>query len=79
MSGLKLYRPGPDGLEENPVEQRTWRSRLRSRRWNPAPLGNTELQPTSARMALLFWLALATLTFSVLVVGYGIGFWGPIS
>ena len=79
MSGMKLYRPGPDGLEENPVELRTWRNRLRSRRWKPAPLGNAELQPTSARMAALFWLALAALTFGVIVIGYGIGFWGPTS
>jgi hypothetical protein len=73
---LKLYRPAPDGqLEPNPVEQRTWRSRLRSRRWDPAPLGNPELQPTSARLGLLFWLSLALLTFVILVVGYGLRVW----
>ena len=77
---LKLYRPTPDGqLEPNPVEQRTWRSRLGSRRWNPAPLSNPEIQPTSARLAVLFWLSLAALTFVILVVGYGIGFWESIS
>ena len=76
---LKLYRPGPDGqLEPNPVELRTWRSQLRSRRWNPAPLENTELQPTSNRVAVLFWVGLATFTFVALLVGYTIGFWGPM-
>lgn len=72
---LKLYRPSPDGLEPNPVELRTWRSRLRSRRWKPAALANPELQPTSSRMAVLFWVSLAALTFVTLVVGYGVGFW----
>jgi len=76
---LKLYRPTPAGLEPNPVEQRTWRSRLRSRRWQPAPLANAEMAPTSYRMAVLFWVSLAVLTFVVLVVGYGVGFWGPVA
>ena len=73
---LKLYRPTPDGqLEPNPVELRTWRSRLRSRRWKAAPLGNPELQPTSSRLGLLFWISLAVLTFAILVVGYGLRIW----
>lgn len=77
---LKLYRPTPTGgLEPSPVEQRTWRSRLVSRRWKPAELANKELAPTSSRMAVVFWVSLAVLTFVLLVVGYGIGFWGPIA
>ncbi len=72
---LKLYRPTPDGLEPNPVELRTWRSRLRSRRWNAAPLTNPEIKPTSARVGVLFWLILAALTFAVIVFGYGLGIW----
>ena len=72
---LKLYRPTPTGLEPSPVEQRTWRSRLRSRRWNAAALSNPEMQPTSARLAVLFWVALAALTFVVIVVGYGLNVW----
>jgi len=76
---MKLYRPGPSGLEPNPVELRTWRSRLRSRRWKPATLTNPEMEPTSSRMAVAFWLGLAALTFLTLVVGYGIGFWGPVT
>ena len=73
---LKLYRPTPRGLEPNPVEQRTWRSRLVSRRWKPAAISNPELAPTSNRMAVLFWVALATITLFLLVIGYGTGFWG---
>ena len=72
---LKLYRPGPQGLEPNPAAQRTWRGRLVSRRWKPASLENPELNPTSSRMAVAFWLVLATLTFFVIVIGYGTGFW----
>jgi hypothetical protein len=30
-------------------------------------------------MAVAFWVVLAVLTFVVLVVGYGTGFWGAIS
>ena len=67
---LKLYRPSPDGLEPNPVEQRTWRTRLRSRRWNPAPLSNPEMKPTSSKLAVLFWAFLAALTFVVILAGY---------
>ena len=73
---LKLYRPTPDGqLEPNPVELRTWRSRLGSRRWNAAPLSNPEMEPTSSRLGVLFWVSLAALTFVVLLVGYGTGIW----
>ena len=76
---LKLYRPTPTGLEPSPVEQRTWRSRLVSRRWKPAPLDNTEMAPTSSRAAVLFWIGLAALTFFLLLLGYGTGLWGSIS
>jgi hypothetical protein len=76
---LKLYRPTPNGLEPNPVEQRTWRSRLGSRRWHPAALENRDQAPTSSRMAVMFWLVLAVATFVLLLVGYGTGFWGTIS
>ena len=47
-----------------------------SRRWQPAALENPELNPTSNRVAVLFWVFLATLTFVLIVVGYGTGFWG---
>lgn len=76
---LKLYRPTPRGLEPNPVEQRTWRSRLVSRRWKPAAMSNPEFVQTSNRMAVLFWVTLAVITFVLLVVGYGTRFWGAVS
>jgi hypothetical protein len=76
---LKLYRPTPNGLEPNPVEQRTWRSRLGSRRWKPAALENPAQSPTSSRMAVMFWLVLAVATFVLLLVGYGTGFWGSLT
>jgi hypothetical protein len=72
---LRMYRPGPTGLEQNPVQVETWRSRLRSRRWKPAPLTNPELPATSTRLAVAFWLGLGLLTFATLVFGYGIGLW----
>lgn len=72
---LKLYRPSPDGLEPSPVEQRTWRSRLRSRRWNPAALSNPEMKPTSSRLAVLFWVVLAAATFFLILVGYTLNIW----
>jgi hypothetical protein len=33
------------------------------------------MNPTSTAMAVVFWLGLAALTFGLLVVGYGTGFW----
>jgi len=76
---LKLHRPGPDGLEPNPVQVETWRSRLRSRRWNPPAFANPEQRPTSTRLAVAFWLALALITFATLIVGYGLNIFGTIS
>ncbi|MGI8534525.1 MAG: hypothetical protein ACR2LP_06575 [Candidatus Limnocylindrales bacterium] len=73
---LKLYRPTPDGLEPSQPEPRDWRLRLRSRRWRPAELANPEAQVTSPLMGALFFLGLAGLTFVILLLGYGTGFWG---
>jgi cytochrome b561 len=75
---LKMYRPGPEGLEPNPVQVETWRSRLRSRRWRAAPLTNPEQQPTSTRLAVAFWLGLALLTFVTLILGYSLNIFGTI-
>ena len=33
------------------------------------------MNPTSNAMAVVFWVFLALVTFVVLVVGYGSGFW----
>lgn len=81
---LKLHRPdGEGGLEPRPVTDPNWRNQLRSPRWGSTleggrlpELNNPEMNPTSKLRSVLFWLGLGALTFVVLVVGYGTGFWG---
>ena len=46
------------------------------RRQRLPELKNPEMNPTPAPQSVLFWLGLGALTFIVLVVGYGTGFWG---
>jgi hypothetical protein len=80
---LKLHRPdGEGGLEERAVVEPDWRAQLQSPRWGSGlrrqqlpNLKNPEMNPTSRLRSVLFWFSLAFLTFVVLVVGYGIGFW----
>jgi hypothetical protein len=80
---LQLHRPdGRGSVEPRPVPERNWRGQLRSPRWGSArrdgklpELQNSEMNPTSTVMAVLFWISLAALTFILLVVGYGTGFW----
>jgi hypothetical protein len=72
---LKLYRPGPGGLEPSPAVNQDYRAGLRSRRWRLPPLRNPEAQPVTAAGAILLLGGLAVLTFVILVAGYGIGFW----
>ena len=73
---LQLHRPdGQGGLRPGPRTDGDWRSSLRSRRWRAAPLGNSEMNPTSTAMAVVFWAALGALTFVLLMVGYGTHFW----
>jgi heat shock protein HslJ len=80
---LQLHKPdGEGGLEPRPASQPDWREQLQSPRWGsdlsgdrlPA-LENPEMNPTSRFMSVLFWLGLGFVTFALLVVGYGIGFW----
>ncbi len=73
---LKLYRPTRDGLEQRPVEARNWRAQLRSRRWRAPPLENSEKNPPSALVGVLFFGGMAFLTFVLLLLGYGTRFWG---
>jgi hypothetical protein len=81
---LQLHRPdGKGGIERRTVADQNWRNQLRSRRWGRSRPGgklpalrNTEMNPTSSGVSLLFWLALGAVTFVVLVAGYGSGFWG---
>jgi hypothetical protein len=80
---LQLHRPdGKGGLEVRPVTDRNWRNQLRSPRWGAAlkggklpELANTGMNPTSTARSIAFWVALAGLTFVILLAGYGTGFW----
>jgi len=80
---LQLHRPdGEGGLEPSPVGERDWQDQLRSPRWGRGlrrkrlpDLKNPEMNPTSAFMSVLFWLGLGALTFLILILGYGTGFW----
>jgi hypothetical protein len=80
---LQLHRPdGKGGLEPRLVAERDWRRQLRSSRWGAAlekgrlpDLANPEMNPTSVGRSVALWVGLAVLTFGILVVGYGIGFW----
>jgi len=77
---LQLHRPdGRGGLVPTPPPGRSraedWRAGLRSVRWRVAPLRNREMNPTSTVAAVVFWVALAGLTFAILLLGYGSHFW----
>jgi hypothetical protein len=80
---LQLHRPdGKGGLEPRGVVEPDWRQQLRSPRWGKSlksgrlpELRNREMNPTSTALAVLFWLGLGALTFVLLVIGYGTGFW----
>ncbi len=80
---LQLHRrDGRGGIEPKTVEDRNWRNQLQSPRWGAAlpkrrlpALANPEMNPTSTLMSVLFWVALAALTFVLLLLGYSTGFW----
>ena len=73
---LQLHRPdGHGGLEPQTETPKDWRDQLASPRWNLPPLKNAEMNPTRTSVAVLFWLSLGALTFVLLLVGYGSGFW----
>ncbi|MGC8634346.1 MAG: hypothetical protein ACP5VP_06725 [Candidatus Limnocylindrales bacterium] len=72
---LKLYQPGPDGLEPAPAAEQDYRTRLRSRRWRLPALRNPEAEPVTAVGGVALFGGLALLTFVILLLGYGIGFW----
>ena len=80
---LQLHRPdGKGGLEPRAVKEPNWRRQLRSPRWGSArrdgqlpEMSNPEMNPTSTGMAVAFWVGLAVLTFVLLLLGYGSGFW----
>jgi hypothetical protein len=81
---LQLHKPdGQGGLEKRAAQDVDWRRQLRSPRWGSQigrrkrmpGLANTEMNPTSSARSVVFWLALAGLTFVLLIAGYGTGFW----
>jgi hypothetical protein len=80
---LQLHKPdGKGGIEPRTVREPDWRQSLQARRWGMSRragrlprLDNPEMNPTSTAMAVLFWLGLGALTFVLLVLGYGTGFW----
>jgi len=80
---LQLHRPdGKGGLEKRTAQPEDWRTQLRSARWGSAltggrlpKLANSEMNPTSTLMSVVFWAALAGLTLVILLAGYGTGFW----
>ena len=73
---LRLHRQVPGGLEPSRAEPADWRRSLRARRWRAARLDNPEVEPVGPAGAILFFGALAVLTFVLLVLGYGTHFWG---
>jgi hypothetical protein len=80
---LQLHRPdGKGGIEPKPAGQPDWRREMLSQRWGMGrrngrlpQMKNPEMNPTSTAMAVLFWVGLGALTFVLLVLGYGTGFW----
>jgi hypothetical protein len=81
---LQLHRPdGKGGLEVRTTTDQNWRNQLRSTRWGAAlkggklpELANSEMNPTSTGRAVAFWVVLGAVTFGLVAVGYGTGFWG---
>jgi len=82
---LQLHRPdGKGSVEPRPVADPHWRRTLQSPRWGAGrrdgqlpDLPNAEMNPTSTLMSVAFWAGLGLLTFLLLIVGYGFGFWSP--
>jgi hypothetical protein len=80
---LQLHRPdGQGGLRPRDQDGTDWREELQSPRWGAAldkgrmpRLANREMNPTGRAMSVAVWLGLGGLTFIVLVLGYGTGFW----
>lgn len=72
-----MYRPAAQGgLEASPRSTEDYRDKLRSRRWDAAPLRNAEAEKTDPRIAVAAIALLSALTLLMLVAGYASGFWG---
>lgn len=75
-SDTTMYRPSAEGgLEASPGSSGDYRDRLRSRRWNAAPLENPEAEKTDPRIAVAAIALLSAITLIVIVAGYASGFW----
>jgi hypothetical protein len=73
---LQLNKPdGQGALVPRADSPEDWRTQLKSSRWNLARVANPEMNPTRPAVAVLFWVALAALTFVLLALGLGTGFW----
>jgi hypothetical protein len=80
---LQLHKPdGKGSVEPRPVVDPNWRRQLQSPRWGAARRNgelpehpNSEMNPTSTPMSVLFWIGLAILTFILLLAGYATEFW----
>jgi hypothetical protein len=80
---LQLHRPdGKGGLDVRNGNDPAWREGLSSSRWGASlkggklpELSNPEMNPTSAARSVAFWVALAVITFIVVMAGYGLGVW----
>jgi hypothetical protein len=80
---LQLHRPdGKGGIEPRSVVEVNWRRQLRSPRWGASfrkgelpALENPEMNPTGTLRAAAFWIVLGAITFVLVLVGYGTGFW----
>lgn len=72
-----MYSPTAEGgLEASPRSTTDYRDKLRSRRWDAAPLENAEVEKTDPRIAVAAIVMISAFTLVVLVIGYGSGFWG---
>lgn len=66
------YRASAGNGLEPAREVEDYRRRLRSRRWDAAPLRNPEVERSDPRIVVLAIVAMSLLTLLVLVVGYGV-------
>jgi hypothetical protein len=73
---MKLHRPDADGnLAPTSATVGDYRTQLRSRRWDAAPLKDNEVELPDKRLAVLGIALISALTFGIIVVGYAVGLW----
>src|SRR3954471_11208609 len=80
---LQLHKPDGEGrLAPVTDPERGGGVQLSSSAWGSVrrgerlpKLSNPEMTPTTRLQSVLFWVGLGLVTFAILVLGYGIGFW----